>query len=206
MVLLRNLAFILTGLFSLSTQAQKVDTLVSNPYYKSYYSYGYKVPLYVTYFLFKGGGTCSRTGMNFKSCGIKGPEDSDYAGSTYDKGHLANAEDFAADCEALKATFCYFNCAPQTTKLNRGIWKVWETKIRQMSQKKKLFVVAGNIFGNKKMGTGKVAVPSHCYKIVIDPATKKTLLCLLFENDADPVVTSISVSALKKILAYPLVP
>jgi endonuclease G len=47
----------------------------------------------------------------------------DYAGSGYDKGHMAAALDFASDCEKEEMTFVYYNALPQTPNLNRGVWK-----------------------------------------------------------------------------------
>lgn len=185
---------------------QKADTVIDHGIYKSYYSYRYKAPLYVTYTLFKGGGDCDRGSLDFKRCGVAGPADEDYAGKPYDKGHLANAEDFAGDCEKLKKTFCYDNCAPQTVKLNRGIWKSWETTLRALSQTKRIFIIAGNIYGSKTIGRGKVGVPAFCYKIVVEPETHKTLYCLLFENDTTPKMTQLSLAALKQRLGYELVP
>lgn len=192
----------------LQSYAQIVDTVINTGVYKSYFSYSIREPLYVTYTLYKGGGNCDRAkeGFRFKSCGIKTATDADYSGSGYDKGHLANAEDFAYDCDKDELTFCYYNCLPQTVKLNRGIWKTWEEKVRTLSQSKPLFIVAGAIYGNKTIGPDKIGVPDYCYKIVLDSKTKNILYCLLFRNDDSKTVKEVSLSALKKMLSYSLVP
>ena len=82
------------------------DTIVDMGIYKSYYNYALKQPLYVTYRLSKGGGSCDREaeGFSFKNCGINTAATTDYAGSPYDRGHLANAEDFASDCDKVEKT------------------------------------------------------------------------------------------------------
>lgn len=108
---------------NLAAQGIKTDTIIDMQVYKSYFNYALKEPLYVTYHLFKGGGNCDRDAQNFnfKKCGIDTATSADYENSSYDRGHLANAEDFASDCANEEKTFCYFNCVPQTVKLNRGI-------------------------------------------------------------------------------------
>jgi endonuclease G len=202
-----RLLFLFFTLASLVTNAQQVDTLIKMSAYKSYYSYQVKNPLYVTYTLSKGGGDCNRAKFTFKSCGINAANDEDYSGTGYDKGHLANAEDFAYDCDLDKETFCYFNCIPQTTKLNRGIWKTWETKFRKLSQSKPIFVIAGAIYTDQLLKEGHTVVkPDYCYKIIVDPPTGDILYCLLFPNDNSGKVEELSLMQLKAKLKYPLVP
>lgn len=194
--------------FAWSSNAQKVDTLINMGIYKSYFSYGVKQPLYVTYNLYKGGGDCDRKEehFSFKKCGVATASDADYKTlDKFDKGHFANAEDFASDCEKEEKTFCYYNCVPQTVKLNRGIWKKWEENIRLQSQTQRLFVIAGAIYDKKIINSG-IAVPTYCYKIVVDTKTKKVLYCLIFPNDLSNAVKKISLAKLKKKLGYDLMP
>jgi endonuclease G len=128
----------------------------------------------------------------------------DYSHSGYEEGHLADAKDFASDCSLEAKTFEFFNCVPQTKKLNRGIWKTWETKIRRESQTKHLLVVCGGIYRGKTIGD-KVAVPEYCWKIVFDEEANKLMYCLLFPNDnSDTVNTTISLEDLKVKLGYEL--
>ena len=190
-----------------SALAQQVDKVIKTTIYKSYYSYTVKNPLYVTYTLSKGGGDCDRAKFSFKKCDEETASDDDYSGTGYDKGHLANAEDFAYDCKLDKETFCYYNCMPQTVKLNRGIWKKWETTVRKLSQKQPVFIIAGGIYGNKLLKEGRsVVVPDYCYKIVVDPPTHKIFYCLLFPNDDSGDVQELTLNQLKAKLPYPLVP
>lgn len=193
---------------SLFAQTIKTDTIIDMQVYKSYFNYALKEPLYVTYHLYKGGGDCDRNAQNFsfKKCGINSAVSDDYENAGFDRGHLANAEDFANDCANQEKTFCYFNCVPQTVKLNRGIWKTWETKVRKLSQTKTVFVIAGNIYGDKKLGPNQIGIPDYCYKIVLDAKTKKILHCLLFPNDDSKTYKTITLPALKKMLGYDLIP
>ncbi len=189
--------------------AQKVEKVINNGIYKSYFSYEVMNPLYVTYTLKNGGGPCDRKkeGFNFKKCGEKSAGNIDYTNSGYERGHLANAEDFAYNCADEEKTFCYYNAVPQTGKLNRGKWLSWEFKIREMSQGKSIFIIAGSIFGDKLLKPGSnVRVPDYCYKIVIDPKTGGTLVCLLFKNDDSDEMETLTLAQLKARLKYPLLP
>ena len=112
-----NLLILLLNI-GLAASAQHIDTIIQKPVYTSYYSYALKSPLYVVYYLYKGGGECSRQKLNF-SKEYRSATNKDYLKSGYDRGHLANAEDFAYDCDKEKCTFSYYNCIPQHPQLNR---------------------------------------------------------------------------------------
>ena len=201
------LTYLCTSMLS-PLYGQKADTVINTGLYKSYFSYSIKAPLYVTYTLYRGGGDCDRDkeGFKFLQGGIlQSASLNDYDEPIYDQGHLANAEDFAADCKKEEITFRFYNCFPQTAKLNRGIWRSWESTIRKQSHAKRLFVIAGGIYGKKFIGA-KVAVPEYCYKIVLDSRTKKILYCVIFKNDNSNSYKHISLASLKKRLRYPLMP
>lgn len=187
----------------------KVDTVLDKGIYQSFFNYSLKEPLYVSYTLYKGGGQCSRSAkdLQFKQDDFEGAaRASDYTHNSYDKGHLANAEDFAGDCDKEEMTFRYYNCVPQTARLNRGIWKTWEEKVRELSQTEKLFIVAGCIYGKKTLGKDKIGVPSYCYKIVLNAETQQVLYCLLFPNNKTNTYQAISLADLKKQMGYDLMP
>ena len=192
-------------LISFSLFSQSVDTIINVGFYKSYFSNYYKEPLYVSYKIWKAGGSCNRSKFYFKNdvVGIKSPTLKDYSGSGYDQGHLANAADWAFDCEKDEKTFRFYNALPQTPNLNRGIWKRWETDLRKRSQTDSLLVICGGVFteNDKKIGDG-VWVPGYCWKIVIELKTNKILHVLLFENDNDAKVEEITLEKLEVILKY----
>ena len=174
--------------------------LVDKGIYKANFSNSYHESNFVSYFLFKGGGQCSRASSHFINDDprLQCATDEDYKGSHYDKGHLANAEDFAFDCEKDELTFRYYNCLPQTPNLNRGIWKKEETQIRKWSQTEKLYIICGGFFGNKKIG--RIAVPTYCWKVVQSVATKKVLFCGWFSNTAKATLEEITPAELEKRL------
>ncbi|MDB5003203.1 MAG: hypothetical protein JWQ34_1428 [Mucilaginibacter sp.] len=191
--------------FTVPHFTEQVDTVVNMGNYTSHYSYALKEPLYVSYTLKYGGGDCSRAHYKFKADSTLTATAADYSHSGYDEGHLANAEDFAYDCKLDKKTFSFYNCLPQTPRLNRGIWKVWETRIRALSQTKTLYITAGGIFTAKLIKPGShVAVPDYCYKVVIDSASGQTVYCLLFPNDNTDQVLPVSLNVLKGTLGYAL--
>ncbi len=184
---------------------QQVDTVVNMGNYKSSYSYSLKSPLYVTYTLKQGGGDCDRDKFTFKADSTLTATNADYSHSGYDKGHLVNAEDFAYDCTLDKKTFSYYNCIPQTRKLNRGVWKVWESRIRELSQSHTLYITAGGIYTNRTLKAGHpVGVPDYCYKVVVDSATHMMVYSLLFPNDNSEQAWPIDTTSLKQTVGYPL--
>lgn len=185
----KKFALLLLLCFSLLAKAQQdtsklhYDTLIVNKAYKSYYSKKYQGPVAVVYTLFHGGGDCSRKEMRFINDikGLPTAKDKDYSVSGYDKGHMANAEDFSYDCTLEELTFRYYNCVPQIPELNRGPWKHYETLTRKLSQTDSLIVICYNEFGGKRLGN--VAVPDKCYKFVFDKKTKEVVFAFYYTNN-----------------------
>ncbi len=191
-----NLFFLLTiCVLSNSVGAQSI---VRTPIYTVNFSNALHEPLWISYKLYRGGGECSRAGFRFHNDidSLQTATDKDYARSGYDKGHLANAEDFAYNCTYDEMTFRYYNCLPQTPNLNRGVWKTNETLVRQWSQSDSLLVVCGGSFGKKKIG--RVAVPDYCWKVVQSLSNKKILFCGWFTNTSTATVEEVSVAELLK--------
>ncbi|MCX6231046.1 MAG: DNA/RNA non-specific endonuclease [Bacteroidetes bacterium] len=178
---------------------QDYDTIIKTKIYTSYFNYNQKAASVLTYKLYKGGGDCDRKGFHFINDikTLATATDNDYAGKPYDKGHLANAEDFAYDCELDKITFRYYNCVPQTSKMNRGVWKTYETKIRKLSQTDSLQIIIVNVFDNNYMGSG-VGVPVQCIKAVYSLSKKKFIMSFSVSNSTVPLVETLSIAALNK--------
>ncbi len=199
---MKKTLLVLLSLISISSFAQKIDTVINTGVYKSYFNYKLKEPVYVEYILYHGGGDCDRSVFHFKNdTKISMAKLSDYAHNGYDQGHLANAEDFANDCIKDEKTFRFYNCLPQTPNLNRGIWKHWEETIRDESQKDSLYIICGGKFGKNLMGT--VAVPDYCFKIVKNLKTNKITHTLWFTNKMeDNIVKEITIDQLWVLLGY----
>jgi DNA/RNA endonuclease G (NUC1) len=189
-------------LFFIQSYSQKIDRIVNKEIYTSYFSNELKVPLYVVYYLDNGGGDFSRAKLKFIE-GVKTAKNSDYAKSGYDRGHLVSAEDFAYDYRKEALTFSYYNCFPQTPRLNRGSWKVWENTIRNESKKWPLKIYTGGIYGQNKI-RGRIGIPDYCWKVVYNQKSGLILHALIFNNDNIGTVRRTTISELKSLLKYPV--
>ena len=108
------------------------------------------------------------------------PTPDDYAGTGYDKGHLANDAHQSWDEMVEYESFLMTNMMPQLPGLNRGIWKLLETATGAWAFERKtaLVVYAGAIYDtatDPKIGKTGVVVPKGFYKIVIDTRTNESL-------------------------------
>ncbi len=93
-----------------------------------------------------------------------------YKKSGYDRGHLCPAADRSFDRNAYNETFLTSNISPQLHSFNSGVWNDLEKKVRDWLRKdKQLFVVTGPVFKkiDKTIGSEKVPVPTHFYKIIL---------------------------------------
>lgn len=202
------LLIIFISFLNLYANAQ-IDTIIKNNTLTSYFSYANHNPIYVKYILYHGGGDCNRTQFTFKTGNVKNSATkNDYVASGYDIGHMCPAEDFAYDCNYEVNTFFFYNALPQTPNLNRGIWKHYETEIRNLSQKDSLIVFCGGIFDNHTIPNTKIQIPVKCWKVVFDYKTKKLLYVLLFTNDAEnnSVKTTMTLEELEKLINLKLIP
>ncbi len=95
--------------------------------------------------------------------------DNDYAGSGYDRGHLAPAADMGWSSTTMQESFYYSNMSPQEPSFNRGIWKRLEELVRDWAvEYDTLYVVTGPVLktGLPTIGSNKVAIPEYYYKVI----------------------------------------
>lgn len=94
----------------------------------------------------------------------------DYEGSGYDQGHLSPAQDNAADQQTEIECFYFSNMEPQLPELNRVVWKSLEMWCRSevLSKNTTLTIVCGGYNFNKTIGPDKVAVPTYCWKAILE--------------------------------------
>lgn len=166
------LTLILLFIYNISDSQtfNKVDTIIKEKNYISFYSFDIKAPVFIIYKLYKGGGNSSRKNMFFKS----NLSHFEYKKSGYDIGHLANAEDFAYNKELEELTFRFYNAIPQSPNLNRGIWKKFENIIRKESQKDSLLIICGGL-------NFRDLIPINCFKIVYSLSTNKVIyFCIIY--------------------------
>lgn len=96
--------------------------------------------------------------------------DADYAGSGYDRGHLAPAADMGWSQETMYESFYFSNMSPQTPSFNRGIWKHLEEMVRDWAiEYDTLYIATGPVFEGEMpvIGPNKVAVPPFYYKVIL---------------------------------------
>lgn len=194
---MKNLLLIFFVIIVSTVNAQHVDTVFKTHNYTSYFDTVLKQPLYVTYTLYKGGGEISRDNLKF----VTNPytlSDNNYYKTGFDRGHLVPAEDMAYDSLLLKETFKYINVSPQYPNLNRGIWKVEETRVRELSQSDSLFIICGS-FNFKRIGN--LDVPQNCFKIVYSLTTNKILSIKIFTNETTLNVSK-SVATIEELEKY----
>jgi DNA/RNA endonuclease G (NUC1) len=79
------------------SQITKVDTLIIENKYKSYYSYEYKNPAYVVYTMPKSTpeNSCDSYGYDFLEVYPRMATGKDYAYSGFDRGHLVPEEEIS---------------------------------------------------------------------------------------------------------------
>jgi len=107
-------------------------------------------------------------------------QNSDYAKSGYDRGHMAAAANHRHTQDSMDETFTLANMCPQHPGLNRGIWSSLEAYTRSMAQhNNSVFVVSGPMYlpwkneeGKKfvtyeVIGENNVAVATHFFKLII---------------------------------------
>ena len=109
----------------------------------------------------------------------------DYSGSGYDKGHLANDAAFDWSQESLDSTYSLANIIPQARKVNRYTWIKAERYARfvavQLGQVNVVNVVK---YSNnpERIGSHGIAVPVGYYKVLYSDDQNYTK-CLYYEND-----------------------
>ncbi len=94
----------------------------------------------------------------------------DYAGSGYDRGHMAPAAD-ATDTREMHQSFYLSNMVPQNRVMNEQIWAGLEAATRACAKRSgELFVITGPIFEGRArtVGPDRVEVPDALFKIALD--------------------------------------
>lgn len=95
----------------------------------------------------------------------------DYAGSGYDRGHLAPAADMGWSSTAMAESFYYSNMSPQEPSFNRGIWKKLEELVRTWAiENDTIYIVTGPVLtdGLPTIGANNVSIPNYYYKVILD--------------------------------------
>lgn len=161
---------------------KKRDIKVDSGIYEVLYSESLEQPKEVWYTVECPNGKASRKGMDFyTNDSIYTSSGEDYENNIWDKGHMAPAADFSCDKETLHKTFSYLNCALQHKDLNRGVWKILESRERELAKNKKVDVHISILFSHssKKLLTG--ATVPDAFKKEISYENKKEVY--YFKNE-----------------------
>lgn len=122
-------------------------------------------------------------------------EPADYKKSGYDQGHMAPAAAMKWSPHAMSESFLLSNMVPQVgVGFNRGTWRILEDKMRQWAvERGGGYVIVGPAFYDsdgdgymkfRLIGKSKVAVPTHCFMILVtkDKDGKLETIAFLLPN------------------------
>jgi endonuclease G len=119
----------------------------------------------------------------------------DYQGTGFDRGHMAPAGDMATT-ESMAQSFSLANVVPQAPVNNRKAWASIERVTRKyvLRASGDVFVITGPVFDGMPpmIGTHRVWVPQHLFKLVYDLATNRAWAHWLDNDDEARVGKPIS--------------
>ena len=157
-------------------------TLLDRSYFVTCHDPSWRIPRWVAYHLKASDlpGTVTRKDRFRSDTALpvtERAELADYRGSNMTRGHLAPADDFRRSREAEDATFLLSNMAPQIQALNGGRWRVLESEVQKLaSAHGSIWVITGPLFLDSALhpiaaaefiGNGRVAVPTHFFKVIL---------------------------------------
>ena len=132
----------------------------------------------------------------------------EYAGTGYDKGHLAPAADMTYSLASMDNSFLMSNISPQLPGCNRGIWKRVENQVRRWAiQEKRLHIITGPVFGAtpETMKKTSIPVPIAFYKVIYDLTPPNKMIGFLVPNTASKARVAsfaVSVDEIERITGY----
>lgn len=139
-----------------------------------------------------------------------------YGARGYDRGHMLPQASRYNNYEPNRMTYYGTNMMPQNSTLNQNIWASLEGKVRGwggLQTYDTLYVVTGAAFKSTKTidnANGPIAVPSHCWKVLLCQrgnqnrqisqfkADELKAIGFVFTNDAAGAATSIE-SAVRSV-------
>lgn len=114
---------------------------------------------------------------------------SDYYNSGYDQGHMAPAGNMQINQEAMDQSFYLTNIVPQNPNNNEVGWRKLENYTRAVAKTfGNVYIFTGPIYKCRPcatIGTTKVMVPTHMYKIIYNPKLGQTLSFLVPNEPLD---------------------
>ena len=155
-----------------------------------------RIPRWAAYELTaaKTEGDAVRGGLNFRPderVAAVQPDNADYRGSGWSRGHMVPAGDCKWDEQAMRDSFFYTNCCPQDERLNNGSWNVLENRVRSWArQYGSVYVVTGPLPGRNRhgrIGAHGVLVPDAFFKALLVHAEDGWhAVAFVMQNESDP--------------------
>jgi len=183
----QTITIILVLLTFLKISGQNCDResiIVKNDVFTINYSEKLQQPLWVIYTSKNRPKNVDRGHMNFKkNDSICTSDNDDYVKNVWDKGHMAPAATYSDSDEHLKTTFSYLNCSLQNKYLNRGAWRILESKERIWDDTENLTIKVIPIYSEKSIVLPTGATIPDSYHKHIKFESQNIIKCFYFLND-----------------------
>lgn len=151
-----------------------------------------------------------------------------YRGSGFDRGHMVPSADMTQSEQAMVNSYVFSNIAPQYPNFNRGIWRVLETRVRELAREHgAVYVMSGAVFdqdndgvrdadaeaprARSRHGAPRAAIASHFYKVIV--AVKNThmqVTAWLLPHTKDPQIilaqAKVSLAHIEKLSGLDIFP
>ncbi len=119
-------------------------------------------------------------------------QNADYAKAFYSRARMAPMKDMLRSAETMMESYYLSNVCPMSKELYTGKWQELEQVVRDFvsDRRRDVWVISGPAFKPPKngviraIGTGKVAVPTHFYKVILfqDSDGSFNAMGFLFDN------------------------
>jgi len=131
--------------------------------------------------------TCASAHLRFRPDPDLRPEHasqlSDYSQSGLDMGHLVPNAHVSWHAQAQRESFYLSNVVPQWPRINRGVWRVLESHVRNWAyQRQHVIVYVGPVYDRQTshtLGANRIPVPTAFYMIVTDPQSESHVAFLV---------------------------
>ena len=176
---------ILSAFLKVSGQnCNRESIVVKNDVFTINYSETLQQPLWVIYTSKNRPKNVDRGHMNFKkNDSICTSDNDDYVKNVWDKGHMAPAATYSDSDEHLKMTFSYLNCSLQNKYLNRGAWRILESKERIWDDNENLTIKVIPIYSEKSIVLPTGATIPDSYHKHIKFENQNIVKCFYFLNE-----------------------
>jgi len=176
---MRLFFFVLAFLISMDLLAQdeRKDTLIVLENYSVLYSQRYLQPLTIEYEVIcpidnKKRRECSSNFTYYRCNNIKTSRHEHYKEldmySIWDKGHMAPRQSLACNCESVKETFSFLNCALQHKDLNRhGVWRDLEDVELELAKSNNVSVMIEVEYTDTSNFLVDALIPSGFFKTIV---------------------------------------